>query len=188
MKTVPVLDAQITQAQFALLVGLSEARVSQLAGDGVLVRGGSAREWVSAYCDRLREMAAGRGGDDGPALVAERARLAREQADKIAMQNAVTRGELAPVHLLEQVIVRAGARMARLLDTIPGTVRRRYPQLGADDIAEITRIVTKARNVAASMRLADLDRDDYETAGLDGFNDLPSQEERNDEGSTRTCS
>ena len=160
MKTIPVLSEQISQAQFAQLVGLSESRVSQLASDGVLDRNGTAQQWIAAYCDRLREVAAGRGGDDGPTLVAERARLAREQADRIAMQNQVTRGEFASVYLLEEVIVRAGARMGRLLETIPGTVRRRFPQLSSGDIAEVARIVTKARNIAASMRLADLDQEE----------------------------
>ncbi len=86
--------------------------------------------------------------------------MAREQADKIAMQNAVTRGELAPAYVLEEVLSRAGARAARLLETIPGTLRRRLPQLSSDDIAVVTGIVAKARNLAASMKLADVDTDD----------------------------
>lgn len=76
------------------------------------------------------------------------------------MANAVTRGELAPAHLLEEVLAKAGARAGRILETIPGMLRRRLPQLTADDIAEVARIVAKARNIAAGMRLADATAED----------------------------
>ena len=121
----------------------------------------------TAYIRHLREIAAGRGGDGALELAAERARLAKEQADKLAMANAVTRGELAPVNLLEQVIVRAGSRMGRLLETIPGLLRRRQPNLTAEDIAEVSRIVAKVRNLAVTMRLVDLDEDDDEGVDIE---------------------
>lgn len=151
----PDLSSPVTQAQFGDLVGMSQQAVSDLVRRGVLPDGACGDEWLLAYCDHLREVAAGRGGDSAKELSAERARLAREQADKIAMQNAVTRGELAPAYLLEEVLARAGARAGRILETIPGMLRRRLPQLTSDDIAEVTRVVAKARNLAAAMRLAD---------------------------------
>lgn len=154
------LCSPVTQAQFGDLVGISQQAVSDLVRRKVLPDGAPANEWLLAYCDHLREVAAGRGGSNALELAAERARLAKEQADKLAMANAVTRGELAPVNLLEQVIVRAGARMGRLLETIPGLLRRRQPNLTADDIADVARVVAKVRNIAATMRLADLDADD----------------------------
>lgn len=156
----PDLRAPLTQAQFGDLIGITQPAVSDLVRRRILPEGGTAGEWLLAYCEHMREIAAGRGGDDGPALVAERARLAREQADKIAMQNAVTRAELAPAWLLEQVLARAGVRAGRILDTIPGSLRRRFPHLGSDDLAEVARIVAKARNIAAGMRLADAAIDD----------------------------
>lgn len=110
-----------------------------------------------AYIQRLREAAAGRGGEGAVGeLAAERARLAREQADKIAMQNAVTRGELAPVALIEEVLTKAASKVAGVLDAIPGMIRRRVPQLTADDIDLIAGEVAKARNTVAAMSLADL--------------------------------
>lgn len=153
------LTSPVTQARFGDLVGITQPAVSELVRRKILPDGASADEWLLAYCDHLREMAAGRGGESGAELVAERARLAREQADKIAMQNAVTRGELAPAYVLEEVLSRAGARAARLLETIPGTLRRRLPQLSGDDIAVVTGIVAKARNLAASLKLSDVDAD-----------------------------
>lgn len=153
------LATPMPRAQFGDLVGISRQAIDDLVRREILVDGASADEWLLAYCDHLREVAAGRGGSNALELAAERARLAREQADKIAMQNAVTRGELAPAHLLEEVLARAGARAGRLLETIPGLLRRRLPQLAADDIAAVAVVVAKARNIAADMRLSDLDRE-----------------------------
>jgi phage terminase Nu1 subunit (DNA packaging protein) len=154
------LDTPMTRAQFGDLVGVSRQAIDDLVRRGLLADGASGGEWLLAYCDHLREVAAGRGGSNALELAAERARLAREQADKIAMQNAVTRGELAPAYLLEQVLARAGARAGRLLETIPGLLRRRLPQLTADDIAAVAAVVAKARNIAGAMRLSDIDKDD----------------------------
>lgn len=153
------LTVPMPRAQFGDMVGVSRQAIDDLVRREILADGASADEWLLAYCDHLREVAAGRGGSNALELAAERARLAREQADKIAMQNAVTRGELAPAHLLEEVLARAGARAGRLLETIPGLLRRRLPQLTADDIAAVAVVVAKARNIAADMRLSDLDRE-----------------------------
>lgn len=128
----------------------------------MLTESAPASEWLLEYCEHLRGIAAGRGGDGGLELSAERAALAREQRIRIAMQNAVTRKELAPVYVLEQVLARAGARAAKMLDTITPEIRRRVPQLGSSELAAIGVIVAKARNVAASVRLADLEADDDE--------------------------
>lgn len=151
------LGAPVTQSQFGELVGISQQAVSGLVLREILVEGEPLATWLLAYCEHLRTMAAGRGSDNSLVLAAERARLAREQADKVAMQNAVTRGELAPAHLLEEVLAKAGARAARILDTIPGEVRRRVPQLTSDDINAVASTVAKARNIAASVSLSDLD-------------------------------
>ena len=156
------LDMPGTQAQFGDLVGISQQAVSLLVSRAVLHDGAALGEWLLSYTDHLREIAAGRGGDSSLVLAAERARLAREQADRIAMQNALSRKELAPAHLLEEVLAKAGARAARILETIPGEIRRRCPQLTSDDIAAVTRAVAKARNIAAAMSLADLDKPDDE--------------------------
>ena len=82
MKVVPLLDQPISQAEFAALIGVSEARVSQLFTEGMLTRGGTAHEQLLAYCERLRDQAAGRMGSDagGLDLVQERAALARASA------------------------------------------------------------------------------------------------------------
>lgn len=112
-----------------------------------------------AYIRRLRETAAGRATEGGMDLATERARLAREQADRIAMQNAVTRRELAPVSLLEQILARTGTRVASILDGIAPAIKRRLPDMPSAEYQAIQAEVAKARNTAAAMSLADLDDD-----------------------------
>lgn len=168
----------MTQSAFGELVGISQQAVSDLVRRRILADGSTGDEWLLAYCDHLREVAAGRGGNDAMALAAERARLAAAQADKVEMQNAVTRGELAPARLIEEVIARAGARMSRLLDTIPGLLRRRLPQLTSDDVAAVTAVVAKARNVAASMTLEDLDADDDAADDVIDFDGIQANQQQ----------
>lgn len=112
-----------------------------------------------AYIRRLREQAAGRATTGDLDLASERAALAKAQRERIEMQNAVTRGELAPVILIEEVLTKAASKTAGILDAIPGMVRRRVPQLTSEDIDLIAGEVAKARNTVAAMSLADLKDD-----------------------------
>ena len=58
MKVLPYLDAPISQAEFAEMIGVSEARISQLVSDSVLTRGETAqaaRGWVAQiWCWSVR--------------------------------------------------------------------------------------------------------------------------------------
>lgn len=150
------MTQQVSQASFGELVGISQQAVSDLLSRGVIANGQSAAQWLLAYCGNLREVAAGRQAGEGYDLATERARLAREQADKIAMQNAQTRRELAPAYLIEEVLAKAGAKVAGILEAIPGQVKRRLPSLPATEIEAIQSEIAKARNVAASISLDDL--------------------------------
>ncbi len=70
-------------------------RVHALGRDGVLPRGEGKRyplqASVMAYCEHYRSLAKGKATDKE--LAEEKVRLAREQADKIALQNAAARGK-----------------------------------------------------------------------------------------------
>lgn len=157
-----MIDPQekMTQKDFGLLVGISQPAVSDLISRGVLADGDTAASWLLAYCDNLRLQAAGRGGDAAGALTAERARLARAQAEKIEMQNAVSRKELAPVALLEQVLATTGTKAQRILATIKGELRRRFPSLTAADLQAVDQIVGKALGQVAAMSLTVIDDGD----------------------------
>lgn len=115
-----------------------------------------------AYIRALREQAAGRATAGDLDLATERAGLARAQREKIEMANAVTRGELAPTVLLEEVLTKAAARVAAVFDGIPGMCRRRLPRLTTEEIDLIAGEIAKARNTVAAMSLSDLDQVDAE--------------------------
>lgn len=115
-------DPTVPPAWLAALWGVTERQVRRLAEEGVVPAGAGGRyplyAATRAYCTRLREQAAGRLGDGGTGggdLVAQRARLAREQADAQEMRNAVARGELIPrgdvVAGMQGMIANARARL-----------------------------------------------------------------------------
>lgn len=158
------LTKPMTQADFGSLVGISQQAVGNLVGRGVLDTGAPGLQMLHAYCSHLREQAAGRAANGDLDLATERAGLAREQRIRVALQNAVTQKELAPVALLEEVLSKAGARIAGMLEAIPGGVRRRVPALSAEEITTIGAEIARVRNIVAAMSLADL-RD--EEAGED---------------------
>lgn len=95
-------------------------------------------------------------GAEQSELDQERTRLAKEQADKLAISNAERRGELAPVALLEQILATAGARVCAVFDAIPGKIKRRVPSLRAKDVEAIKQEIASARNVIALMTLSDV--------------------------------
>lgn len=150
------LDAVPTFTEFGSVIGVGHPAVSDMAKRGVVSVGMTMREMLLAYCAHMREVAAGRAASGDLDLASERAALAKAQRERIEMQNAVTRGELAPVAAIEEVLAAAGSRVAGILDAIPGMIRRRVPTLSAADLELISAEVVKARNIAAAVRLADL--------------------------------
>lgn len=148
MKVIPLLDQQVTQAEFAEMVGLSEARVSQLLSEGVMRRGESAHRWLVAYCERLRDQAAGRASGEvgGLDLVQERAALAREQRIAQELKNAVSRGEYAPIGLLADVLGMASSAVVARFDQLEGQLRKACPDIGEGVMATVMTVVAGARN------------------------------------------
>ena len=161
------LSEKVTQQAFGDMVGISQPMVSDLVARSVLSVGDVAAVWLLAYCAHMREIAAGRATNGDLDLATERARLAKEQADKIGMQNAITRRELAPTYLLEEVLSAAGAKAAAILDAIPGAIRRRNQNLTAADIETIASEIAKARNIAAAISLDDLEAEIAASTPLD---------------------
>lgn len=115
-----------------------------------------------AYIRHIREQAAGRATVGSLDLATERAGLAKAQRERIEMQNAVTRNELAPVILIEEVLTKAASKVAGIFDAIPGMVRRRFPDMSADVIDGIAGEIARGRNIVSSLSLADLDEVDSE--------------------------
>lgn len=136
------LTMAISQDQFAAVVGISQPRVAQLIAEGVLQRDGTAGQWLLAYCERLREQAAGRGQE----LTMERAALARSQRIGQDIKNAVAQGEYAAIGLLADVLAEASASVAARFDSLAAQLQRRFPQLDETDRAQLMTMVAAARN------------------------------------------
>lgn len=146
MKVLPYLDAPISQAEFAQMVGLSEARVSQLVGENVLIRGGSAHEWLVGYCERLRGQAGARTGQGGADLVLERALLTRSQREAQDLKNAIARKEFAPVGILADVLGAASSAVVDRMDQVEGQIRKACPHLPIEAVSTIKRVMGDVRN------------------------------------------
>lgn len=155
------LNGKVKQKDFGELVGISQPAVSDLVARGILDSDGVCGDWVLSYCDHLREVAAGRATEGGIALATERALLAREQRIKIEMQNAVTRKELAPAALLTDILSRVGVRCSRILEALPGKLRRLNDKLTAADLRVIETEIAQCRNQCAAISLEDLDKEDF---------------------------
>lgn len=147
------LDSTVSHQEFGSLVGISRQAVGDLVARGIVDANQPARQMLLSYCSHLREVAAGRMAAGGIDLATERARLAKEQADRVAMQNSVSRRELAPVALIEEILSRTASRVNGIFDAIPGAIRRRAGRLGAQDIDIISDEIAKARNIVASMSI-----------------------------------
>ncbi len=151
------LGSAVSQGAFADLVGISQPAVSDLIARGTLTRGATVRIWLQEYCSNLREQAAGRASAGDLDLIQERAALARAQRIKVEMVNAQMRKQLAPVAMLESVLAKVGRQVATKLESIPVQIKRRSPNLTAEDIDLIAEEITKARNIAAAVTLEALD-------------------------------
>lgn len=178
MTTPADLSVVIQQAQFAVLVGVSEARVSQLMSEGSLPAGGTGHQWLLAYCQRLREQAAGRQSDGPLDLAQERAALAREQRQGIAIKNAVLRGDYAAVALLAETLASASQAVSERFEHLPGLVRKACPDMPPAAIDQVMTAISAARNewvrqTAALVVDKVMAAGDDDDATLEGLDDEP---------------
>ncbi len=152
------------------MVGVSQQAVSDMVSRGVLENGAPLRQWLLAYCGRLREQAAGRIGSEsgGLDLAQERAALARSQRTGIDIKNAVLRGEYAAVGLLGEVLASASQAVAERFDHLPGQLRKACPDLPPAAVDQVMTAIASARNewvrstvalVGASLTPGDDDED-----------------------------
>lgn len=111
-----------TQAKVATHLGVSARTVGDLVASGVIPkpRESDLDAIRLAYIGHLRELAAGRRSEGGLDLVAERARLAKEQADAQEMKNAEERGEyLRATHVEAWLASLLGAMTQRIRAVAP---------------------------------------------------------------------
>ena len=150
-KTIIDLSAVTTQVLFSEVIGINRPMVSELISRGVIKKGDPIGKWIKDYTADLRAKAARWGGAGEHDLAAERARLAAEQADKIALQNAISRKEFAPVSVIEETLANMGRQIAGKLEKIPVDLKRK-----ADASQRVIKIaeevISEARNTAATIK------------------------------------
>jgi phage terminase Nu1 subunit (DNA packaging protein) len=146
------------------MIGVSEARVSQMVSEGIIVRGDTAHEWLVGYCERLRDQAAGRAGSEagGLDLVQERAALARSQRIAQDLKNDIARGEYAPIGLLTDVLATAGAAVVDRLEQLDGALRKACPDLPDEARTTVMTVIASARNewIRSTAQLVDRSLDE----------------------------
>jgi phage terminase Nu1 subunit (DNA packaging protein) len=117
-------EITVTGAELATYLGITVARVDQLRREGTLAKTGrryDLRRSVQAYCERLRESAAGRQGEsDGDKLdpVYEKAAKDRVERQLKEIQLAKARGE-----------VMQSSEILAVMQTVMGAVRARILSL-----------------------------------------------------------
>ena len=142
------LSAPTTQAVLGGIVGVTQQAISAMVNAGALPPSGTLGEMLLAYCDRLREQAAGRLGseDGGLDLVQERAALARSQRISQDMKNDIARGECAPVGLLADVLGSASSAVVDRFEQLEGALRKACPTLPDDAKTTVMQVIASARN------------------------------------------
>lgn len=141
------LSRPMTQAQFGELVGVSQQAVSEFVKVAALGPGVPAAQMLVAYCERLREMAAGRMGESGGLdLVQERAALAREQRIGHEIKNEVARKTYAPIALLAETLALASQAVSERFEQLPGALKKACPELPEAARDQVMRVITEARN------------------------------------------
>lgn len=139
-------DQIVTSATVADWLGISAQRVGGLARLGHIPRRADGRynlrDAVRGYARFARDAAEGRRGSEE--LATEKLRLAREGADKLAIQNAKAKGELleAAAVAREWASILRDVRAAIL--AAPSRIGSRLPHLTAHDVAEINRELSDA--------------------------------------------
>ncbi len=122
------------------LLGVSVKTIRSAADQGFIIRASTRGRYevaasVQKYCEHLREMASGRGDASSAASLAkERARLAKEQGDAVALKNAALRGELIDAN---EATARWRATLTTLrsrLLAVPSRILGRLPHLTRQEV------------------------------------------------------
>ena len=133
----------ISKSAFARLVGKSPGRISQMIAAGLPVEPDGTIDiargkiWMQENIDPRRSAAQPQGqlGLDRPIMESGRDRLAREQADNMALKNAALRRELVPSTEVEARWSDILRRVRSKILAVPSRTRQTCPHLTAHDVA-----------------------------------------------------
>lgn len=88
---------------------------------------------------------------DESELLAERVRLMRAQADSMELKNEIQQREVVECTFATFVLSKVISALASKLDTVPLSMRRKFPDLENRHIEHLTRDLVQARNTAAQL-------------------------------------
>lgn len=170
-------DQPCTQAQLGAIVGVSQPAISALVTAGVLPATGALGEMILAYCERMREQAAGRLGEEGGLdLVQERAGLARSQRISQDLKNDIARGEYAPIGTLSDVLGLVSSAVVDRFEQLEGALQKACPTLPEDAKATVMQVIASARNewIRSTAKLVNAAVD---AMAQDDTDDFPQQDD-----------
>ena len=141
----PTTWPKCTAGDLAKLLGVSAASVSQWVDAGMpCARGRTKGHAITIEPERALPWVLARREPKG----SQRARLAKEQADKVALDNAAKRGELVKLSLVADVMLAQAADISGRLDGLAGRVASEFA--GISDPAEIrARLLDECRTIRA---------------------------------------
>jgi len=151
----------------AKALNLTTRRVHQLKAEGLPTVGrgqyelGPCMAWYIRYLQNALEKRGPNVNPDTPDLLAEKTRLAREQGDKLAIENSIKRGELVYVSDVVQTWADHIASARAKLLAMPTKLA---PQLVSQSNANV--IATRIREeIDAALDELSEDRDEYQHIG-----------------------
>ena len=123
-------------------LGVTEKSVRELAKAGIVIRAGRGlyklEESVTGYCAHIRKTASQRGGEASlEAMRDQRIRIAKEQADALALKNTAARGELLDANEVEADWSATLRNVRAGMLAVPSRAGARLPHLTPHDVAEI---------------------------------------------------
>ncbi len=123
-------------------LGVSDRTISDYVKKGIVARSGPGkfmlRASIKAVASHLRELSAQRGASSA-GLTAQRERIAREQADKLEMQNAASRRELLPAKAVADEWASVLRMVRSRMLASPSRIQQQLGHLSAHDVAVIDR-------------------------------------------------
>lgn len=137
-----VEELEVSGRDLAAVLGISDRAVRELHERGLVVKRKRGRyallASVNAYVEHLRGVASGRGDEELVYdLTRERARLAKEQADKQALQNEALRGSLVPAEEVKREWAAVLRTVRSKVLAVPSRVRQALAHLTAHDVEAI---------------------------------------------------
>jgi phage terminase Nu1 subunit (DNA packaging protein) len=144
------LDKPCTQERFAELLGISQPAIHAQVAAGTLRKRAPLREWLIVMHKVLADAKAGHSSD----LASQRARLAKEQADKVERENAVRAGQLIPAEQLTRALADIAGQAIPLIEALPGQIRMRQPDAPVSFIKVVEDELVKLRNTWAAIEPA----------------------------------